>query len=328
MNSIELINLLKKIIPAHLPVLIEGQPGSGKTAIVSQAAVETGAEMVYISAALCDPTDAMGLPSIVGGQADYIPLAYLRQLIDADKLTVCLIDDIGLSEVAVQKSFLRLIHERRVGMRPVSPYVSFVAATNRVSDRAGAYDIISPLRSRFAATVTLEIDPDAWVAWAWGASLDETVIGFVKSRPQCLSDFNQWVGEGSYCCPRTAEGLSRLVRVGADSLPVVRGAIGAGRGLEYHAYRQIAAQIPAVAEFLLGRPMPQKLDEAIAVCSAVAAIAGADNAPDVCRLAGTLHEHRGELGVYMMSAILARGVDFEKTRAFDHYTKKWGKFLL
>ena len=65
MDAKKLSEMLLKTLPHHIPVLIQGQPGCGKTAIVTEVTRSLSADMIYLSAALCDPTDAMGMPFVI-----------------------------------------------------------------------------------------------------------------------------------------------------------------------------------------------------------------------------------------------------------------------
>ncbi len=50
-------------IKSHLPILIKGRPGVGKTDIVSQACQEAKARLIISHPVVSDPTDYKGLPS-------------------------------------------------------------------------------------------------------------------------------------------------------------------------------------------------------------------------------------------------------------------------
>ena len=321
MTSTELSYLLAATIPDNEPVLIIGQPGCGKSAIVEQTATELGCDYISIAASLCDPTDAMGLPAIVDGRAEHLPIGYLRQLIDTGRKTVCLIDDLGQSEPAVQKSFMRLIHDRRVGNESVSPHVAFVAATNRVGDRAGVYAMLTPLLSRFATRVELMISARDWESWAWGAGIHQIIAGYVHTRPECLADFRADLAPmQAFCCPRTVHAASRLWALGIHGREALGGAIGDGRAVELLAYAAIAQSLPAAEEFISGRrkKLPDKIDARIAICSAVAAVAVIDNAAGVCDFMSSLP---GELAAYTASCIIARTDDFARTPEFAAWAR-------
>jgi midasin (ATPase involved in ribosome maturation) len=87
MKASALKRLLLKAVPEHLPVLLVGQPGIGKTDIVTAAAAELGADLIVEHPVVSDPTDYKGLPFPTADGAEFLPFGMLKQLISADRLT-------------------------------------------------------------------------------------------------------------------------------------------------------------------------------------------------------------------------------------------------
>lgn len=193
MKPSQLSRLLTAAIPAGLPVLIKGAPGVGKSAIVEQAAAEVGADMILSHPAVSDPTDAKGLPWVGkdGESATFLPFGELAQAIKADRPTVWFLDDLGQAPPAVQASYMQLLLARRVNGHKLPDCVTFVAATNRRTDRAGVSGILEPVKSRFAAIVELEADLDEWCKWAIAQELPPELIAFLRFQPHSLSSFSR-----------------------------------------------------------------------------------------------------------------------------------------
>ena len=164
----QLTALLAAMIPARLPLLITGAPGVGKSDIIAQATAQSQADLLISHPAVADPTDAKGLPWPKAGEneATFLPFGELASAIKATKPTVWLLDDLGQATPAVQASFMQLILARRVNGHILPDHVTFVAATNRRSDRAGVAGILEPVKSRFACIVELEPTIDDWSQWA------------------------------------------------------------------------------------------------------------------------------------------------------------------
>ena len=77
-------------------VLVKGAPGVGKSDIVSQACAEVQADLLFMHPAVSDPTDYKGMPAILpDGRAEFLPFGDLNKLIQAKKLTIAFLDDIG-----------------------------------------------------------------------------------------------------------------------------------------------------------------------------------------------------------------------------------------
>lgn len=97
-------NTIKFAIKNNLPGLIKGAPGVGKSDIVAQACREANAELIVSHPVVSDPTDYKGLPfpDKEGKEAHFLPFGELNKLINADKLTVFFLDDLGQAPMSVQ----------------------------------------------------------------------------------------------------------------------------------------------------------------------------------------------------------------------------------
>jgi MoxR-like ATPase len=165
MKPSELSALLQKTIHARLPILIKGAPGIGKTDIVKQACTRTDTRLIVSHPVVSDPVDYKGFPFVIDNEAHFLPFGDLNQLITAKHPTVYFMDDLGQAPATVQAAAMQLILERRINGHRVSDLVTFLAATNRKTDRAGVTGILEPVKSRFAAIIELEPDMDDWVWW-------------------------------------------------------------------------------------------------------------------------------------------------------------------
>ena len=69
----ETLEAMQVLLSAGVPVLLWGDPGTGKTATVERYAVEAGWSMEPLIASLHDPTDFSGLPMRNGSAVVYAP---------------------------------------------------------------------------------------------------------------------------------------------------------------------------------------------------------------------------------------------------------------
>lgn len=234
--------LLAKTIPAKLPVLITGAPGVGKSDIVAAAAAAAGADLLIMHPVVSDPTDFKGMPWVANGKASFLPFGDLQQLINAKKLTVCFLDDLGQAPQSVQAAAMQLILSRRVNGHKVSDHVVFVAATNRRQDRAGVQGILEPVKSRFVMIVELQTDAVDWRAWAAQNSVAPEVISFIAFRPEHLSNFQPTSDMTNSPCPRTWNGVSKQLALDLPPdlvLPAVQGAVGDAVAAEFVGFLRI-----------------------------------------------------------------------------------------
>ena len=238
--------LVKRYIAAKIPVLLTGAPGVGKSSIVEQAAAASGFDVILSHPVVADPTDAKGLPwpGKDGTEATFLPFGDLAQAIKASRPTVWFLDDLGQASPAVQASFMQLLLARRVNGHVLPDCVTFVAATNRRTDRAGVSGILTPVLSRFGAVVGVEVAVDDWCRWAFGAGVPPELISFMRFRPKLLHD----MGDGkkandmeNFPCPRTWEYAGKAINMALpDDLEftALAGAVGGRVGTSVATHRR------------------------------------------------------------------------------------------
>lgn len=258
-------------IAAGWPVLLIGQPGIGKTDLCTQVAQEQGMDFICEVATTADPTDVRGLPAVVNNKAAYLPYGFLRQLIEASKPTLALVDDLGHASPEVQKAFMHLLLARRINENKVSDKVSFITATNDVGQKAGVNSVISPLQNR-VCHIHIEPDPDGWCDWAFKNKVNPQIISFVKSNPKIFDEWQPPSGLQASCTPRSLKMLSDFLDHGARSLDVLAGCIGRNTAIHFMEYVQIYENVPTVNQ-LLNDPenfeFPSELDHQYALCAAL-----------------------------------------------------------
>jgi hypothetical protein len=247
MKPKDLAALLAVTIPARAPVLITGAPGVGKSDIIAQAAIASGAELIIEHPVVSDPTDFKGLPFATNGIADFLPFGSLRRIIEAKKLTLFFLDDLGQSPPAVQAACMQLLLARRVNGHVVSDYVAFAAATNRRQDRAGVMGLLEPVKSRFATIIELVPDREDWVRWALAAGMPTELIAFIRFREKFLFDFKPTADLVNSPCPRTVANVGKLMKMGIPrglEFEVFKGAAGEGFAAEFMGFLRIYRNLP------------------------------------------------------------------------------------
>lgn len=260
MKPSQLKGLLEKAIPAHRPVLIKGAPGIGKTDGVVQACETVGAKLIISHPVVSDPIDYKGMPFVTEGRAEFLPFGDLRQLIEADSLTVYFLDDLGQAPPTVQAAAMQLILGRRINGHKVSDQVCFVAATNRKQDKAGVTGILEPVKSRFATIVELTPDLEDWVSWALQAGLPTELIAFIRFRPGLLHDFQPSADITNSPCPRTVANVGALMDLNLSlelEYEAYSGAAGEGFAAELMGFLRIFRKLPNPDSVLLN---PEKAD--------------------------------------------------------------------
>lgn len=255
MRPRDLSALLVTTIAARLPVLVVGGPGVGKSQIVEQAARAAGADVIVSHPAVSDPTDVKGLPWVGADQtsATFLPFGELARAIRATTPTVWFLDDLGQAPASVQASFMQLLLARRVNEHALPECVTFVAATNRRTDRANVSGILEPVKSRFATIVELDANLEDWSAWAVTHGIAPQILAFLRFRPELLSKFAPTADLTNSPVPRTWAHASRWLTCPLQESvqrQAIAGAVGEGAAAEFFAYCQIYQELPDLDDII------------------------------------------------------------------------------
>lgn len=325
MRPRDLATFLSAAIRNRLAILITGAPGIGKSDIVAQAAADAGADLLLSHPAVADPTDAKGLPWPVAGadEATFLPFGELARAVKATRPTVWFLDDLGQAPPAVQASYMQLLLARRVNGHALPDFVSFVAATNRRTDRAGVAGILEPVKSRFASIVELVPHVDDWSEWALDHDVPTDLVAFIRFRPDLLCNFQASADLTNSPIPRT---WSHVARLSAAGLPAeveydaFSGAVGAGAATEFVAFRRLIRDMPNLDAILLD-PTKGDLPEAPAILYATVTGLAARSTPATFpriaayaeRLTGA---HHGEFAALLLRDCVRRDKAICNTAAF------------
>ncbi|MEA2198202.1 MAG: hypothetical protein QOJ25_2253 [Solirubrobacteraceae bacterium] len=303
------VEALGVAIAAHVPVLLWGAPGTGKTSVIRAMAAAAGWPCETVIASIREPSDFAGLPIVTGGangaraQVTFAPPAWAVALAEAGT-GVAFFDEVSTAPPAVQAALLRVVLERTVGDLALPDAVSVVAAANPPDQAADGWELTPPLANRFchldwpvdARTVAAGFsggwatpEPPALAeGWEGRIAIVRTwIAGFVTVRPVlalAVPDDAAAAGR-AWPSPRTWDMVARL-RAAADgagagelaSSLLVRGCVGAGPGVEFLTWLA-EADLPD-PEAVLADPdgfvLPDRGDRAYAALSSVAAAVAAD----------------------------------------------------
>jgi hypothetical protein len=200
---------------------------------------------------------------------------------------------------------MQLLLARRVNGHVLPDCVTFVAATNRRTDRAGVSGILEPVKSRFASIVELETDLNDWCKWAFNAGLNPILIAFLRYRSQLLPAFTPTSDLTNSPTPRTWANLARLEKLGLPQVIEAQGfygAVGEAAANEYLSFRQMYKGLTSIDAILMDptrAPIPTKPDELYATAMGLSRRATPQNfsliGQYITRLA--VEAHKGEFAV-------------------------------
>lgn len=328
MNPTQLSTFLASAIAARLPVLVTGAPGIGKTAILEQAAAAAGADLILSHPVVADPTDAKGLPWAVQkdgniiDEATFLPFGELARAIKATKPTVWFLDDLGQAPPAVQASFMQLLLARRVNGHVLPDCVTFVAATNRRTDRAGVSGILEPVKSRFCSIIELVTDVDSWTPWAFEHDIQPELIAFLRLRAELLFKFEASADLVNCPTPRTWSHVSRLLKLNLpdDVLRIaIAGAVGEAAAVEFFGFLRIYRDLPSIDD-ILDDPkkarIPDQPASLYAIVTGLGMKASVKTIAAIAAYAERLADEHGEFAALLMRDCYRKDKAVAKTQAF------------
>ena len=228
----EALQALGICVSARIPVLLWGNPGEGKTAVVESAATDDNdwaVETVIITHS--EPSDFAGLPIVSpDGSVSLAPPAWAKRLADHDGPAIAFFDEFSTASPSLQAAALRPLTHYEVGALQLPDSVSFVAAANPADVAAAGWELAPPTASRFVHLdwgMPYEVYAEGLVTGSWPSMpvypepanyrefLDEErvlVSGYLSVRESQLSVIPKDPGDRgrAFPTPRTWDYAARL----------------------------------------------------------------------------------------------------------------------
>ena len=287
MNPSQLTKLLAHSFRHRRKVLVKGEPGIGKSDIITQAVERAEADLVMMHPSVSDPTDFKGMPALVcdGGVnlAEFLPFGDLRKLLEAKALTVCFMDDIGQAPHAVQAALMQLIQARCINGHEISEHVVFCGATNDSDHMAGVSSLLEPVKSRFDSIIELKASIKDWKQWALTrGNMPPVLIAFLELRPDLLSAFKATTELVNSPTPRTAAAVGKWINEGVTDMEVIAGSAGTAFAAELLGFLKVYHSMPDINDITAtpdSARLPDSPATSFAVCSALTHYADKANFP-------------------------------------------------
>ena len=164
-------------------LLLLSPPGTGKSEMVQQAALEAGLRCRTLLGTQIAPEDVSGVPKIVGERSVFCPP---RLILPEGSEPFCLfLDELPSCTPDVQKAFHSLLLERRLGEHALPCGSWVIAAGNRLEDRALVRALSSTLVNR-VFVLHVRADVREWLKWARGAFIHPDILAFITFMPEAL----------------------------------------------------------------------------------------------------------------------------------------------
>lgn len=310
---------LAVLIKHRMPALLIGKPGVGKTDTVGQGCEAAKADLVVFHPAVSDPTSFEGLPWVIDGNAVFLPIGKLKQLVNAKRPTVALFDDLGQAKEAVQAACMQLFLARMIGDHKISPFVTFIGATNSREHRAGVIGMLEPVKSRFKTLIKFEADATDWISWGRRNGVDERMTMFIQSRPDLIDKFEPSLDLVNSPVPRTITNAAEFLPL--DLPPQIKrdnieGAVGEGFAHELYGFLEA---VDAFANFdkLFTQPEDVNVDKDVSVQFAVASlIASRANEKNFHNILRAVARLQPDYQIVAVNAAIERTPALVNTRAY------------
>lgn len=293
------------LLAAGIPVLLWGDPGTGKTHTIESFAKRAGWRTVSVIASIHDPTDFAGLPVRTEAGVVFEPPAWARRAAESDGVSLVFFDEVNTATPATQNALMRVVLEGRVGDLHLGDGVRFAAAANPPTQNSAAWDLSAPLANRFAH-LQWPVAFEDWRAGYLGGwpdpeplELDPSAVdpysrqlvrllqaSFLATRPALVCEVPpSGAALRGWPSPRSWERLAECLAM-ADTaevsdevrLLVASALVGDGAAVEYLAYLS-NLDLPDPRE-LLDHPAKfgelRRTDQQLAALDAVVAAAAAD----------------------------------------------------
>ncbi|MBX3089865.1 MAG: ATP-binding protein [Cryobacterium sp.] len=266
-------------ISGRVPVLLWGNPGEGKTAVV-ESARNQGWHVETVIVTHSEPADFAGLPVVNSlGSVDLAPPSWAKRIAEHEGRSIIFFDEFSTASPSLQAAALRPLTHYEVGAITLPKTASFVAAANPADVAAAGWELTAPTASRFVHldwALPYEVYAEGLVTGRWPSlpvyeepseypiALERErvfISGFLRARASQLSSIpKSATNRGrAFPTPRTWDYASRLLAfarvVGAgDSVLqlLAAGCIGDATAHEY--LRWVSVQDLVDPEVLLRDP--------------------------------------------------------------------------
>lgn len=307
---------------APVPMLW-GPPGTAKTQKIYQWVKERNLQLWTLLGSTLAPTDVVC----------YMPDVIKRKLIacfterfpdmveNPDAAGIIFLDEAPNTHQEVMKPLMKLVNERELDGLKIPKNVMFVLAGNRVSDRAGANQLLSSFSNRLDH-MDFTVNPEEVADHFMDKGYDPLVISYFYVAPDQLHDFKPT--ERTWPNPRTWEFLALKMKYAQDTLSLADmvGVIGEPAAKQFYAYMQTAEELHTKKDIIadpLGVELPKKISHEWQTIAMLSTSVAADEFEPITRYVQRLPENRQVLFIKLLRKRKDIIGTVEKTTVY----KKW-----
>lgn len=331
------LQYVKKCILRKHPIMLISAPGLGKTfgviSTVKSIVCFDGLPPDFLEAHPISDSeiDYKGLPGFdkLTGLAEFFAYGNLRQMMEAKRPLVVLVDDFGQASQSVQKALMQLFHSRSINGNKISPFVTFVICTNDASHGAGASNQLSPIVSRMYASIVIEPDADDWLNnFAIPHSIYPEICAFIKSNKEYISTFDKdTIRAGKpFACPRSLEFLSDWIAGGDINQELWTSCVGEKFVSKfwgfYSLYQTVAPLIPQILVNGKSAPLPSSVNGVWSVCCALANTVNPANVLQFANIAEYVNRLDAEMAAFFWTFAAMRNPAIKNSLQYTEFVLK------
>jgi hypothetical protein len=252
------------------------------------------------------------------------------------------LDEFGQAEIDVQKAAAELLLHGRVGHFSLPPLWRVVAASNRLSDRAGVLKSLTFLTNR---RMLLRVDASlpAWNEWVNNqpehVRPHHLTISFANRQPDLVFRDSVPAGDDPFCTPRTLVRMDRDLQALAtehelrnNTLPmdqvareVCAGWIGGGESAQFFTHIKFAEEIPDLADIERDphkAKLPEKRDAQMVCAFMLAHNITQKNVVNILRYIDRMNIEMGALAVHTITQQQDKAIIVANTPEFGQWLTK------
>ncbi len=155
------LEAMQILLAARVPIVLWGDPGTGKTQTIERLAAEADWHVETVIASLHEPSDFGGLPVLTADGVVHEPAVWAKRVASHNGEALVFFDEVNTATPATQNALMNVVLTGRVGQFSLGKNVMFIAAANPPEQNSGAWDLSAPLANRFAH-LRWPVDFDAW----------------------------------------------------------------------------------------------------------------------------------------------------------------------
>ena len=265
------INELRKMIPligSELTIVIQSEPGCGKTSLLKMIEEDHGDkyDYIYVDCPVKDMSDiGMTIPNHTSKTLEY----YVAELfkLDSDKPKMILLDELMKAPKLLQNIFTRLMLEKMAGDRSLPAGSVIMATSNNASDGVGD-SMLAHAANRVCLVRMAKPTPDEWLQWATANGVSRIVRAFVSMFPRVMASYTEGdhqkdnpyifkpsMSTLSFCSPRSLAKCDAIVKhrdvLGENATMVaLAGTIGASAAGDMAAFLSLEKSLMDVKDII------------------------------------------------------------------------------